>query len=62
MRKMDILNIRREHADLQRRMLFIPKAKAGAREQPITAHLTDFLADYMEALPKVGQGFLYLPS
>jgi integrase len=51
MRKMEILSIRREHVDLQRRTIFIPKAKAGAREQPITAHLAGFLAEYIEALP-----------
>lgn len=36
MRKSEILSIRREDIDLQRRVVFIPKAKAGAREQPIT--------------------------
>jgi len=50
MRKMEILSIRREHVDLQRRTIFIPKAKAGAREQPITKHLADFLAGYIAAL------------
>jgi integrase len=29
MRKSEILSIRREHIDLQRRVIFIPKAKAG---------------------------------
>lgn len=51
MRKMEILSIRREHVDLQRRTIFIPKAKAGAREQPITKHLADFLAGHIAALP-----------
>lgn len=44
MRKSEILSIRREDIDLQRRVIFIPKAKAGAREQPITDHLGEFLA------------------
>jgi integrase len=52
MRMMEILSIRREHVDLQRRVIFIPKAKAGAREQPITAHLAEFLAGLMAGLPK----------
>ena len=39
MRKMEILSIRREHVDVQRRIIYIPQAKAGAREQPITTHL-----------------------
>ncbi|MFZ5482996.1 MAG: tyrosine-type recombinase/integrase [Pseudomonadota bacterium] len=50
MRKMEILSIRREHVDLQRRTIFIPKAKAGAREQPLTKHLANFLAGYIAAL------------
>ena len=51
MRKMEILSIRREHIDIQRCSIFIPKAKAGSREQPITKHLADFLAGYVAALP-----------
>lgn len=50
MRKSEILSIRREDIDLQRRVVFIPKAKAGAREQPITDHLGEFLASYAAAL------------
>jgi integrase len=51
MRMMEILSIRREHIDLQRRIILIPKAKAGAREQPITTHLAEFLAKYLTTLP-----------
>lgn len=51
MRLMEILSIRREHVDLQRRVIYIPKAKAGAREQPVTASLALFLAGHMEGLP-----------
>ena len=43
MRKMEILSIKLEHIDTHRRVIFIPKAKAGAREQPITASLAEFL-------------------
>lgn len=50
MRRSEILGIRREHIDLQRRTIYIPKAKTGAREQPITAHLADFLTEYVESL------------
>ncbi|MDR2364694.1 MAG: site-specific integrase [Zoogloeaceae bacterium] len=50
MRKMEILSIRREHVNAQRRAIFIPKAKAGAREQPITQHLADFLTGHIAAL------------
>jgi integrase len=50
MRKSEILSIRREEIDLQRRVIYVPKAKAGAREQPITEHLGEFLASYAAAL------------
>ena len=51
MRRSEILSIRREHVDLQRCVIFVPKAKAGAREQPITNDLRDFLRDHIEGLP-----------
>ncbi|MBK9027685.1 MAG: tyrosine-type recombinase/integrase [Propionivibrio sp.] len=50
MRKSEILCIQREHIDLQRLVIFIPKAKAGAREQPITSGLADYLAGYAASL------------
>ena len=52
MRRMEILSIRREHVDLGRSVIFVPKAKAGAREQPITTHLANFLKGYVDALPE----------
>lgn len=51
MRLMEILSIRREHVDVARRVLYIPKAKSGAREQPVTKHLADFLTAHIAALP-----------
>ena len=50
MRTMEILSIRKEHVDLARKTIHIPKAKAGQREQPITGHLAEFLKARMEAL------------
>lgn len=50
MRKNEILGIRREHIDTQRLVIFIPKAKAGAREQPITKSLADYLGSYVGTL------------
>lgn len=44
MRLMEILAIRWEHVDLARRVIHIPVAKAGARDQPITGELADYLA------------------
>ncbi len=52
MRKSEILSIRREHVDVEKLLIFIPKAKAGMREQPITKHLAKFLEGYLAALPK----------
>lgn len=49
MRRMEILTIRRENIALGRRIIYIPKAKAGAREQPITQHLADHLRALLDA-------------
>jgi integrase len=49
MRRMEILSVRLEDIDLQRRIIYIPMAKAGAREQPITEYLATFLAGYIDA-------------
>ena len=51
MRRSEILSIRREHLDVQRGVIFVPKAKAGAREQPITRNLAEFLLRHIDALP-----------
>lgn len=51
MRKMEVLSIRKEHIDLSRRTIFVPEAKAGMREQPITKQLVTFLLWYLETLP-----------
>ena len=50
MRRSEILAIRREHININRLSISIPRAKAGAREQPITAHLASFLVDYLAKL------------
>ena len=52
MRMSEILCIRRENVDTERRRIYIPKAKAGAREQPITAELAAHLKEQMTQLPK----------
>lgn len=52
MRKMEILGIRKENIGIERRIIYIPavagETKTGAREQPITQHLADFLGGYLE--------------
>jgi integrase len=59
MRKSEILGIGREHIDLERLVIYIPKAKAGAREQPITAALAEYLADLCRQLADPGTPWLF---
>lgn len=51
MRKSEVLSIRREHVDLEKRTVYLPNAKAGARTQPMPASLADYLATYIDTLP-----------
>lgn len=51
MRKMEILSIRWANVDLDRRIIHISHAKAGARDQPITAALADYLRDMRALAP-----------
>jgi integrase len=50
MRKMEILSIKIEDIDLENRIIKIPKAKAGARHQPITSHLAEILSNYLKTI------------
>lgn len=52
MRMSEILTIRRDNVDVDQRRIYIPRAKAGAREQPITSNLADFLKSHMAKLPQ----------
>ena len=51
MKHSEILAIQREHIHLDRHTIWIPKAKAGAREQPITGELGEFLGARLPMLP-----------
>lgn len=46
MRLSAILRIRVDEIDVDRRVIWVNRDKAGEREQPITAELADFLRDY----------------
>ncbi len=48
MRLTEILSIRLEHIDLERRVIFIPLAKAGSRLQPMTDFLSQELEPYVK--------------
>lgn len=50
MRRSEILAVKREHINFSQLTISIPKAKTGAREQPITAHLATFLLEHVGAL------------
>lgn len=50
MRKMEILGMKRTDVDTEKRQIFIPEAKAGMREQPITSGLADYLKRYTDSL------------
>lgn len=52
MRKSEILSIRLKDIDLERKIIFIPKAKAGARQQPITTSLAEFLKKHIANMKK----------
>jgi integrase len=58
MRRMEILSIRLEHIDMDRKTIFIPEAKAGSRAQPMTRQLADFLKGYV-ATAEPGQEWLF---
>jgi len=58
MRKTEILTIKREHVDVERLIIHIPKAKAGARQQPITPGLAAYLKSYIESLSE-GESWLF---
>ena len=58
MRKTEILSIKLENINLERRVIYIPQAKAGAREQPITGRLAAFLKGYLD-IAKQEQKWLF---
>jgi integrase len=51
MRMSEVLSIKPEHLDFEKCRIFIPSAKTGQREQPMTKALSDFLKTHLQALP-----------
>lgn len=51
MRMSEILSIQVKHIDFEKRRIYVPKAKAGHRDQPITAALASFLRHRIDTLP-----------
>lgn len=52
MRRMEVLSIRLADIYLDRLLIYLPQAKAGAREQPITPHLAEYLREYISGHPE----------
>jgi integrase len=52
MRHTEILSIRRDDVDLGKRAIWVPQAKSGLREQPITRELAVYLNKRMDMLPQ----------
>jgi integrase len=59
MRRSNIFSIRLEDLDLAHKRIFLPKTKTGARSQPITTALADYLAWYLEQYCYDGQEWLF---
>jgi integrase len=59
MRKSEILSIQIENINCARREIFIPKAKCGARMQPMTAGLAAYLENYLKTKTESGQTYLF---
>jgi integrase len=59
MRMSEVLSIAREDIDLDRMKIHIPKAKAGARDQPITEDVAVFLKRYLSESVPVDSKWLF---
>jgi integrase len=54
----EVLSIQVKNIDFANQIIYLPKAKPGAREQHIIARLADFLEERMKSL-EAGQEFLF---
>lgn len=59
MRRTEILSIRIEDINCARREIYIPKAKCGARMQPMTAGLAAYLENYLKHKTEPCQTYLF---
>ncbi len=59
MRHREILQMRFEHIDAPNKRLHVPRAKAGARQQPLTREITDILVKEREMRAKNGEGWVF---
>jgi integrase len=61
MRRSEIFSIRRDHINFEQLSISVLKAKAGSREQRITAHLAAFLHEYIRTLSPGRHGYFPHP-
>ena len=47
MRRSEILSIELKNIDIEKKIIYIPQSKGGAKEQPITNDLAQFLSEYI---------------
>jgi len=59
MRRMEILSVRLKNIHLDQQIIYLEEAKAGAREQPLSAYLIDFLRDYIARYTTADQKWLF---
>lgn len=59
MRRMEILSLEIKNIDCQNREIYIPKAKCGARTQPMTAQLSRYLSEYLASKTTPNQQYLF---
>lgn len=59
MRRTEILSIRLEHIDCANWEIYIPKAKCGARTQPMTASLATYLENHLQSRVTQESPFLF---
>lgn len=52
MRRSEILSIKLGNIDTEQKTIFIPQAKAGAREQKMTTYLSSFLEQHLETITR----------
>ncbi|MGB0844148.1 MAG: tyrosine-type recombinase/integrase [Alphaproteobacteria bacterium] len=62
MRLQEILSLNKNNVDLERLVIWIPKAKAGKREQPITEELAEYLKARISMLPEGCEWILPSPG
>ena len=62
MRRMEILSVQIKNIDIPKRVIYIPQAKRGAREQPITVSLASYLQNLIKQTKQDHQWLFTSPN